>query len=600
MDGGKRDAADERVEYGVRRARRVGRRLLRYAGREWRLFLVGFAFLFLATAGNVLGPALIRRFIDRHLVPGDFAPKPLLLLAAAYLLSLVLTAVFQFLQYVAFGKAAQRIVLRIRMDVYRRATGFAMAFYDRVPSGWLVSRVTNDTEALKELYATVIAAFVQNGVFLLGVTGALFILDPRSALWLVWVLPAAFGLMVAYRRLSDGVVRAVRKTLSALSGFLGEALAGMRVIQAYRQEGRFQERFEALTATAYGAQLRRIRLNALLVRPAVDVLYLLALVVLVDVFGLRSLTGAVSLGVLVAFIAYVDRMFEPVNEMMFSLTFLQGALVAGERVFGLLDHEEPFFKPERPAPGGIREGRIEFRDVSFAYDPAHPVLDGVTFTVEPGQTVALVGPTGAGKSTIAGLILRFYRPTAGEIRIDGRPLDDYDEAVLRRDVGYVLQEPFLFGGDVAFNIRLYEDVPEEAVAQAAAFVGLDRRLARLPEGLRTPVMERGAALSAGERQLVAFARVMLRNPKILILDEATASVDSETEALIEEALARMRRDRTTIIIAHRLSTIQKADRIFVLSRGRIVEAGTHETLMAKGGLYATMVRLQTEGEADFG
>lgn len=590
-------------------------RLLRYALPHWRLFLLGLLFLGIATAADVAGPIVLKRFIDRYLTPLHFPFRPILFLAVLYFTLIVLSTVFHYIQFVTLNRLAQRAIRAIRMDVFQKVERMPMSFFDRTPVGWIVSRITNDTEAIQQLYVSVLSTYIQHTVFLVLIYGAMFIIDVRMALIMLVLLPIIVALMVTYRKVSTPVVRRTREKLSEINTMLSETLSGMRTVQAFRQEQRLLNRFSKLTEGYYRAFLSQIRVNGLLVRPFVDLLYLASIVAVLTVFGWRSMVGWVEIGTLVAFLSYIDRMFEPVNEMMFALTFFQQAHIAGERVFTLMDegevqHHMHFNGSPQPssnmsikvqektaeeaaASPTIRRGEITFDRVSFSYDGRHPVLKNISFTAKPGMTVALVGHTGSGKSTIANLLLRFYTPDEGEIRIDGQPIDRYPEEMFRQQVGLVLQEPHLFRGDVAFNIRLNDAYSDEAIREAARFVQADRFIERLKHGYHEPVTERGSTFSTGERQLIAFARTMLRQPKILILDEATASIDTETEQLIQEALRRMRQGRTTIIIAHRLSTIMDADLILVLSQGEIVEQGRHDALLAQGGLYRAMYEMQS-------
>ena len=375
----------------------------------------------------------------------------------------------------------------------------------------------------------------------------------------------------------------------------------MNIIQAFRQEERMRREFGRVNQGRYEAMMKIVKINGLLVRPAMDFLYVVAIMIVVSFFGVQSFSRVVEIGTLYAFLNYLDRLFEPVNQIMFRLSQMQQAVVSAERVFELMDQRLLAPTQEGEDDPVIREGRIEFRNVSFSYDGKTDVLKNISFTAHPGQTVALVGHTGSGKTTISNLLLRFYPVERGEILIDGVPLKRYSDRELRSKVGLVLQDPFLFVGDVKSNIRLHNpDITDEEVVEAAKFVQADSFIRRLPRGYDEPVVERGATFSSGQRQLISFARTMALNPKILVLDEATASVDTETEEAIQEALARMRRGRTTIAIAHRLSTIQDADLILVLHRGEIVERGTHQELLNKRGLYHKMYLLQQgqgEGEA---
>lgn len=588
---------DEKMEVLEKVTRqRVVRRLFRYMLPFWKALLTAFLLLALATGADVAGPILVKIFIDGYVTPANIIPHEIILLAAGYFLLLVTATVLHYFQFLHFNKIALWVIQRIRVDLFGKVERLSLSFFDRTPGGSLVSRITNDTEAIKELYVNVLSTFVQNIVFILGVFIAMFSLNARLAALLLFVLPIILLLMKTYRHFSSKVFHVTRSKLSQLNARLNESLQGMTIIQAMRQEKRMRREYETTSREYFQAFLKQIKLNGLLVRPAVDFLYLITLIFVLGFFGFKSFNSPVEIGVLYAFVNYLDRMFEPINEMMFRLTSFQKAVVAAERVFGLMD-ENSF----APTGGGeenpeIREGLIEFRNVSFSYDGKTEVLKNISFTAKPGQTVALVGHTGSGKSSIINLLLRFYPVDRGEIRIDGHPLSAYSDEELRKKMGLVLQDPFLFVGDIKYNIRLHnEAIDDQQVMEAARFVQADQFIERLPGKYEEPVVERGATLSSGQRQLIAFARTMALNPKILVLDEATASVDTETEEAIQVALNRMRQGRTTIAIAHRLSTIQDADLILVLHHGEIVERGTHQELLEKKGLYYTMYLLQQGG-----
>ncbi len=569
------------------------KRLLAYLRPHSRQLSLAFLFLLLATAADVTGPVLIKIFIDKFLVPLHMEATPALLLGSAYLGLIISASVLHYFQLVRFNQIALRIIQQLRVEVFSTVQRLGLAFFDSTPAGSLVSKITNDTEASKDLFVSVLSSFIQSMVFFVGVFIAMFSIDARLAALCLVLLPLIFGLMHLYRKLSSQVYHVLRKKLSKLNAQLNESLQGMNIIQVMGQQQRLLHEFGTTNQEYYRASIHNIRLSSLLLRPAVDLIYTLSLVLVLSFFGVRSLGGAVTIGTLYAFINYLERFFEPVNMIMMRLSQLQQALVAAERVFELLD--EPRLAPEQVGSGQpvISQGLVEFKNVSFSYDGKVDVLKNISFTAYPGQTVALVGHTGSGKSSIINLLMRFYPVTRGEVTIDGIPLAQYSEHELRGKLGLVLQEPFLFVGDVAYNIGLHnQSLSRQEIIRAAEFVQADQFIRGLPQGYSQQIGERGATFSSGQRQLLSFARTIAINPKVLILDEATASIDSETEGAIQEALSRMRKGRTTIAIAHRLSTIQDADLILVVHKGRIVEQGTHLELLALEGRYHKMFVLQ--------
>lgn len=561
---------------------------------------IGFAFLLLllATAADVAGPKLVQIFIDDYLTPGNFEQQALILLAGTYLFLHISAVILHYFQLLQFHKIAQWVIQQLRMDVFGKVQHLGLKFFDKTPAGSLVSRITNDTEAIKELYVSVLSTFLQNTVLLIGVFAMMFSLDARLAGYCVLLMPVVLVIVHYYRKLSSRIYHFTRQKLSELNSKLNESIQGMAIIQAFRQEKRLAGAFGETNHEHYLGEQRHLRVNGLLLRPAMDLLYVIGLMGILTFFGVESMQTKIEIGVLYAFISYLERFFQPLIQMMIRLTHLQQAIVAAERVFELLDDPNRAPEQEGAANPRITEGEIQFRNVSFSYDGKTDVLKNITFTAKPGQTVALVGHTGSGKSSIINLLMRFYEVERGEIMIDGVPLRAYSEAELRSRVGLVLQDPFLFVGDVKGNIRLAnEGISEEEIKEAARFVQADAFIQKLPQGYDEPIGERGATFSSGQRQLLSFARTIALNPKVLVLDEATASVDTETEEAIQEALEKMRKGRTTIAIAHRLSTIQDADLILVLHRGEIVEQGTHQELLAKQGLYHKMYLLQ-QGVAD--
>ena len=576
----------------------VIRRLLTYLRPHYKALSIASVVLLLATFADVLGPILVKIFLDDHLVPRLFEVRDLVLLGGGYLGLHVLSVGLHYYQLVSFNKIALKVIQQLRIDVFNHVQGLRLLVFDKTPAGALVSRITNDTEAIKELFVVVLATVIQNLVLLIGIFIAMFSLDVQLATFCLVLLPAVLCLMYLYRRLSTKIYRTMRKELSNLNAKLNESIQGMNIVQAMRQEKRFRQEFSVMNNAYYQAAIKNIRLESLFVRPAVDLLYTFALVLVLNFFGFQSLNGPIEIGVLYAFINYLDRFFEPVNMMMHVLSQIQLSLVAAERVFEILDDDRTTPRTVKvPEPPAIIKGQIEFKEVSFAYDGLadgeSDVLKKISFIAYPGQTVALVGHTGSGKSTVANLLMRFYPVTRGEILIDGVNLSEFSNQELRSRVGLVAQDPFLFVGDITTNISLSRpSVSQKDVEEAASFVQADEFIRKLPKGFEEPIGERGATLSSGQRQLICFARTMVGKPKILVLDEATASVDTETEEAIQTALEKMRQGRTTIAIAHRLSTIQDADLILVLHNGEIVERGTHTELLVKEGLYQKMFMMQ--------
>jgi ATP-binding cassette subfamily B multidrug efflux pump len=577
---------------------RAFRRLLGYAKPYKKTLSFAFLLLMCGTAADVVGPILAKVFIDDYLTPRIFDWRPITILCVTYGVLHVAAVGLNYYQLLLFQKVALKIIQQLRIDVFNKVQDLGLTFFDQTPGGSLVSRITNDTEAIKDLFVHVLSTFVKNGVFLVGIMVGMFVLDVRLAMMCLTFMPLIVGLMLVYRYFSAKVYRVARFKLSQLNTKLNESISGMNVIQAMRQEKRMRREFAHINEHHYRALMKNIQLNSLLLRPAVEFLYAAAVVVVLMFFGFQSLSHTVEIGVLYAFVNYLGRFFEPVNDMMVWLNQFQQAIVSSERVFGLLDDKRTAPEKEGDETPRIERGHIEFHNVSFSYDGKTDVLKNITFTARPGETVALVGHTGSGKSTVANLLMRFYPLDRGQITIDGAPLETFDNEELRRKMGLVLQDSFLFVGDVKSNIRLsHADISDEDIRQAAQFVQADAFIQRLPQQYDEPIGERGTTLSSGQRQLISFARTMALNPKILVLDEATASVDTETEEAIQLALHNMRKGRTTIAIAHRLSTIQDADQILVLHQGEIVERGTHRELLAKKGLYHKMYLLQ-QGAAE--
>ncbi|MDF2790714.1 MAG: multidrug transporter ATP-binding protein, partial [Neobacillus sp.] len=479
------------------------------------------------------------------------------------------------------------------VDIFSKVQSLGLKYFDQTPAGRIVSRITNDTEAIKDMFVTVLSTFIQSGFLLTGIFITMFILDVKLALFCLIFIPLILLVMSLYRKFSSRFYLDMRERLSQLNAKLSESLQGMSIIQVFRQEKRLRKEFEDINEKHYSSGMKNIKIDGLLLRPAVDLIFILGLIIVLNYFGITSLDSPVEIGVLYAFVNYLERFFEPVNNMMMRLSLYQQAIVAGARVFRILDKRELAPAQSEKSALAIDEGRIEFKDLTFSYDGQRDVLKNITFTAHPGETVALVGHTGSGKSSIINLLMRFYEYEKGDILIDGKSIRDFSKDELRDKMGLVLQDPFLFYGTVRDNITLHNHhLTDEQVEEAAKFVQAHTFIEKLEDTYNHKVVERGSTFSSGQRQLIAFARTIAANPKILVLDEATANIDTETEEAIQTALAKMREGRTTIAIAHRLSTIQDANLILVLHQGEIVERGTHQELLALSGLYHKMFLLQ--------
>jgi len=565
-------------------------RLLTYCHPHARPLWLGLCLLLLATLAEVGGPMLIKLFVDDYLAPGRWDLASSLWLGAGYLALQGLSALGFYLQSLQFSRVAQAIVQHIREQVFTCALHLPAPYLDSHKTGSLISTITNDTEALMNLYVQVIGQFVQKCVLLLGIFGAMALLDWQLCLVALMLLLGALAIMRVYQRLSVPIVRATRSLLSDINGRLNESLQGMTVIQTLGQETRFAEAFDSVNRAHWQARQRGLRLNGLLLRPLIDLLHMLVLIGLLGLFGLKG-SLLIPVGVIYAFVSYLGRMVEPINAMTNQLSQLQQAMVAGERVFGLMD------EPREPTGGQAPtlSGGLSFETVSFGYQSGHQVLREVSFSVAPGHMLAIVGHTGSGKSTLVSLLMGFYPPDTGQILLDGQPLANLELTNLRRQIGLVQQDPFIFAGTLAENVRLGRTQLSEAdIWKALEQVQLGELVRASPLGLETPMEEGGRNLSAGQRQLLSFARALAGQPRILILDEATASVDSQTEVLLQRALEGIRQRYTLIAVAHRLSTIVQADEIILLAQGRVLERGRHEELLALGQHYATLYQLQQQ------
>lgn len=580
---------------------RLMRRLLGYARPHWRSIAFCIVLLMAITGLDLARPYILKIAIDEHLlaesgIPGALKEHGPALWALAGLLLAIYLAMFglSFLQVMILQRVGQRIIFTIRQQVFRHLQGMSLAYFDRNPVGRLVTRVTNDTEALNEMYTSVLVNLFRDIFILLGIALVMLRLDVRLALISLAVLPLVAVATFVFQHFARAAWREVRIKLAKINATLAENISGMRVVQIFRREAGQAREFNEVNLSHFRASMRQLHVFAVF-RPALDLLSSFSLAMLIWYGGGQLVSGNVTFGVLFAFTSYIQQFFRPMMELAEKFNILQQAMASSERIFQLLDHPRGVDDPKEPPALPDINGSVEFKNVWFAYEGENWVLRDVSFRVEPGQTVAFVGHTGAGKSSIMNLVARFYDVQRGSVLVDGTDARLLSQADLRQRIGLVHQDVFLFTGDIKGNIRLNNrNIPEEAVERAAKIVNADSFIRALPAGYDEPVVERGATLSSGQRQLLAFARALAFDPAILVLDEATASIDTETEQLIQAALRELTRGRTTLIVAHRLSTIQHANRIIVLHKGRIRESGTHQELLARGGLYHKLWRLQYE------
>jgi len=565
----------------------------RLLGYMWRYRIVSgmaLTFILLTTLVTTALPLLARYFIDQFIGRNQaWAGLPLL---ALYYGLFLLRVLFTFLGKYFFARVAQSVVRDLRQESFANIQRLQMAYFDRTPAGAIVSRLTNDTQAVADMFSEIFSNFLSSLLILVVTLSAMFALNWQLTLMIALFLPLMAASILLYQHLSNRQLKQVRNKLSDLNVKLSESIEGMRIIQAFGQEKRLLREFEEINGQHLGFTNRYLNINSLFLRPAMSLLKILAYGVILTYFGLTWQVAGITAGIMYAFIQYVNQLFNPLIDVMQNYSVLQTSMVAAERVFEIMDRTD--YEPVQANQDlQIQDGSIEFKHVSFSYDGKRDVLRDISFSVKKGQTIAFVGSTGSGKSSIINLFLRFYEFERGQILIDGRDIKDYSQEELRRKIGLVLQDPFLYHGTVASNIQLYQDqLTREEIIEAAKFVDAHGFISQLPQGYDAPVTERGATFSSGQRQLLAFARTIATKPKILILDEATANIDSETEELIQASLRKMRRGRTTIAIAHRLSTIQDADCIYVLDKGCIIESGSHEELLAQDGTYKKMYQLQ--------
>ena len=566
----------------------VLKRLLSYLKPYGLLTFLALAFLLATTVIKSVIPLVASHFIDQYLNNlNQLAVTVLLVYYGLY----ILQTIVQYVGNLLFARVSYSIVRDIRRDAFANMEKLGMSYFDKTPAGSIVSRLTNDTETISDMFSGILSSFISAVFIFVTTLYTMLVLDYRLTALVLLFLPLIFLLVNLYRKKSVKVIEKTRSLLSDINSKLAENIEGIRIIQAFNQEKRLQEEFDEINQEHLVYANRSVALDSLFLRPVMSLLKLLGYAVLMAYFGYRGLYLGITAGTMYAFIQYINRLFDPLIEVTQNFSTLQTSMVSAGRVFALID--ETNYEPvQENGQAEIQEGNIRFEHVSFSYDGKHQILDDISFTVNKGETIAFVGHTGSGKSSIINVLMRFYEFQSGRVLLDGVDIRKYSQEELRKNIGLVLQEPFLYHGTIKSNIAMYQDISDDQVKAAAEFVDADSFIRDLPLGYDAPVSERGSSFSTGQRQLLAFARTVASQPKILILDEATANIDSETEALVQNSLAKMRQGRTTIAIAHRLSTIQDANCIYVLDKGRIIESGTHEELLALGGTYHKMYSLQ--------
>lgn len=570
----------------------TSQRLIRYAMYFKKPILLGLFFLTIAVFTELVGPFIAKHIIDNYMTIGHIEIKPITWLLIVYLLLAIATAILRYFMYIYLQIGANRVIQKLRKDVFEHIQTLPIQYFDNLPAGKIVARVTNDTEAVRNLYVQVLSNFATSFISIFGVYIALFILNWKMAMLALTMIPIVYVWMILYRKFASKYNDVIRTKIADINAMINESIQGMTIIQAFRREQQMTKEFDDMNNEHYAYERKLLVLDSATSFNLVNTLRLIMFTVFIFYFGTRSFTATevITAGTLYAFVDYLTKLFNPITNIVNQFSQLERSLIAGKRVFEVLDtNGEPVSEKSIPR----YKGNVVFEDVSFAYKDNEYVLKNLSFEAHQGETIALVGHTGSGKSSIMNLLFRFYDPSKGKITIDGIDITSVPRQTMREHMGIVLQDPYLFTGTIASNVSLNNPrISQEKIEASLNAVGGERVLANLPNGYEEPVIEKGSTLSSGQRQLISFARALAFDPAILILDEATSNIDTETEEIIQHAMDVLKKGRTTFIIAHRLSTIKNADRILVLDRGKIVENGTHNELLALGGIYDKMYQMQ--------
>ena len=568
------------------------KRLAAYALYFKKNLCLGLIFLLIAMLAQLAAPVIIRNIMDHEFVKNPINISSVIRLSGIYILVIAMDSVFQYLSGVELRITAMKIVSKMRIDLYKKIQSLELRFFDNSAGGRIVSKVMNDTEAVQNLYVKVMGQILISICYIIGVHVALFIISPGFALNILTVLPLIVFLVYFYNKKAKQYNNVIRTKLGSMNAFINETIQGISIIQVFGKQEKLKKDFDKITSESYKQKLKLLTINSTSTYTGVGIIKNIAYVILIYYFGklFLNIRSATSVGMLYVYVGYIGIYFHHLTQIMEQLGEIEKSGIAASHVFELLD--------KKSVVAGYKEvdavfGNVSFRSVSFYYKEGEYVLNNINIEAKKGETIALVGHTGSGKSSVMNLLLKFYEPQKGDIYIDDMLLKDLNEQSVRKHMAIVLQEPFLFTGTILSNITLgNESISREKAIGSLRLLGADDFLDSLKDGIDTPVVERGQTLSSGQRQLISFARALAYDPKILILDEATSSVDTETEQIIQKAMQVLMRGRTTFIIAHRLSTIRNADRIYMLEKGRIKESGTHEELIEKQGKYYDMYRTQ--------
>ena len=572
-------------EIPVKEQLSIFKRLMRFVMHFKNEMIIAGIGAFLVSVINVLLPYGLQYFLDNFLSKADVTTQIILFAGFLYAFGSIVKGILQFTYEYFFALGSEKSLEGLRSGLYKKLHTLGMRYFDQTPAGSIVSRVTNDTMTLSN-FLTVLSSVVISFFSIISAMVAMFSTNVVAGFIVLAFLPLLLVIIWQYSKRSSKLYRSYRERLSRINTNLNESIEGVSLIQQFKQEERMTNHFESENSALMKTRFDMINLNSFLLSPLTSLLYSLALALTLMYFGFPLRETFVPAGVVYAFSQYISQFFNPIANMMDQMTFFQDGIVAGKRIFRILDNTD--YEPQQKAEAGltINQGKIEFKHVSFSYDGKNEILHDISFTVNPGETLGIVGHTGSGKSSIINVMMRFYEFYKGEVLIDGVDIKKYPKAELRKKLGLVLQEPFMFYGDINSNIRLYnKDITDEQIKKAAETVQADGFIENLPGKYHAKVGEGGSEFSQGQRQLISFARTLVTDPRILVLDEATANVDTETETLIQQGLKRLRKGRTTLAIAHRLSTIVDADQIIVLNDGRIVERGNHEKLLSQKGYY---------------